>query len=79
MSKLYLEPYSGEEIQKKRLALGYSQPALAELVGTHGNTLSHVEVGRNNSVPLRMLLTIILDDLETMKMMKEDEEDGSNL
>lgn len=79
MSKLYLEPYSGEEIQKKRLALGYSQRELADLAGTHDNTLSHVEVGRNDSIPLRMLLTIILDDLESMDMMKEDEEDGSDL
>lgn len=78
MSKLYVEPYSVEEIKQKRMKLGYSQRDLAELAGINKNTMSSIECGRSDSLPIRMLLTIILDDLETMDMIKEDE-DGSDL
>lgn len=78
MSKLYVEPYSVEEIRQKRIKLGYSQRDLAALAGVNRNTMSSIECGRSDSLPIRMLLTIILDDLETMAIMKEDE-DGSNL
>lgn len=79
MSKLYVEPYSVEEIKQKRMKLGYSQRALAALAGVNRNTMSSIECSRSDSLPIRMLLTIILDDLETMDMMKEDEKNGSDL
>lgn len=64
MSDLYLEPYTAEELREKRIELGYGQKELARLAGIHGNTVSSIECGRNDAVCTRMLLTIILDDLD---------------
>lgn len=64
MSELYLEPYTAEELRKKRIELGYGQKELARLAGIHTNTVSSIERRFNDSLPMRMLLTIILDDLD---------------
>jgi len=64
MSRLYLEPYTSEEIRKKRIELGCGQKELAALAGVHTNTVSNIERGIQDTVCTRMLLTIILDDLE---------------
>ena len=71
MEKLYIEPYSAEEIKEWREELGYSQKELAALAGCSKGTIGAIECNRNDSVPLRMLLTIILDDLE-IKPNKEE-------
>jgi transcriptional regulator with XRE-family HTH domain len=56
-------PVSGEELRRRRLALGLSQPALAAQLGVHPNTVWRWEL---NGVPLLrvQLVRLSLERLE---------------
>ena len=48
----------GEQIRKKREAIGMTQTGLAELVGTSDDTISRVERGRANDVSFLLICKI---------------------